>query len=1174
MRGFLILLIILLIPVSLLLAQSTNTVALSKPAGTGKTYAVVVGISKYESTGIPQLEFAHKDAIFFADYLKSKAGGSVPEENIRLLVNESATYAAIYDALDWLLATCQKDDLVYFYFSGHGDQENTTIYNLGFLLSYNTPRTNYINSAVRIEDLNNIANTLSVKINAKVVLITDACHSGQLAGSDFRGTFLVGDQLRTVQNKEIRITSCAPNQLSAEDEGWGGGRGVFSFYLVNGLEGLADNDHDKFVTVSEIKNYLDSSLAADALLAQKAMKQSPVIKGNNTFKLAAVDNVSLTALENKAAGKLIVQSAAPMLAPLPVQPQTYFFNLLQKINAEEQLDFTALNKLSKEQIPFACLQMLTDSAKKALAHAYTHNDSLTLNNNIEKLGLLEKTLHENNDALNRFNNKLAVVLSDRGQEIINLYLEGDAAELERRYYYNSKSNGYDVYPQMFSVALKLTDPNNYLYQLLQVKLHYFSGIAARLKIPTVENPQPLIDTAMAEQKRAFKLEENAAYIQNELAVLSFINKDLAAAEKYFVRATQIAPQWVIAWSNLGSLYTATENFPKATSAIATAVSLKPDFQGCYISSGLLSEAKTNLLFAEENYRKSIYLNSRNYLPFERLGYVYMNTTQYERADSFFYEADKRKKGFHFKDHLDPYVSVLPMILMPPVLRCPIDTMDIGKDDVLGRFVWGLRSYEAGDTANAERKFKEVIALDKSNPLAFHYLGRILYFQKRWEEAAIIFDLAIKYYLGDSAFNRYCDSAGKRLRTTKSKDCIISDFRGDIYDKIQDHFFAGRMYDRWNHYNEAEAHYRTIIDMNPQYIDGYYLLWTMLEKMGRYKDAENIVIGYFTNDKFRGARELNQFYKRMLNRYPDSGDWYYKSGLFLYHLCAEDPEGYQDDKKKTMADTHIERYFIAMGDPTRPGIVVPSDETANMPGILESYNYSNNIIYPRTEGIAYLKMADSLLQQDDDAVADINYKIGDLLVWQGVAQDAVSYYKKSVDLKPDNANTRLKLVDICDTIYQFSNALDQLDSLSRRHEINFDKQVLLAKYYIHESRFAEAAVLLKDAQQIHPYKIAAITDLNGRLRLLSKQPKQALVYYTNYLAMNPADASTMYTIARINAQAGNSSDAWKWLEMAMNHGFRYGWVLQFDTVWDSYRKQPKWSDLQKSFPAKTYKNQES
>ncbi|HTE13195.1 MAG TPA: caspase family protein, partial [Chitinophagaceae bacterium] len=140
--------LILFIPGASLLAQANNNVAVNKPAG-ANTYAIVVGISKYESAGIPQLEYAHKDALFFADYLKSKAGGSVPEENIRLLVNDSATYAAIYDALDWLLTTCHKDDLVYFYFSGHGDMENSTIYNLGFLLSYNTPRTNYINNALR-----------------------------------------------------------------------------------------------------------------------------------------------------------------------------------------------------------------------------------------------------------------------------------------------------------------------------------------------------------------------------------------------------------------------------------------------------------------------------------------------------------------------------------------------------------------------------------------------------------------------------------------------------------------------------------------------------------------------------------------------------------------------------------------------------------------------------------------------------------------------------------------------------------------------------------------------------------------------------------------------------------------------------------------------------------------
>jgi len=212
---------------SSLLSQNAQGVNRSL-ATSGKTYAVIVGISKYEKI-TTQLEYADRDAIIFSHYLRSKAGGAVPDENIRLLTNEKATSDAIIDALNWVLRVCQKDDLVFFYFSGHGDQENITIYKLGFLLCYNTPRENYINQAIRLEDLNHIANTLSIDRKAKVILITDACHSGTLAGNNFRGNMLVGDQLRTVKGSETRITSCGPDQLSNEDEGWGGGRGVFSY---------------------------------------------------------------------------------------------------------------------------------------------------------------------------------------------------------------------------------------------------------------------------------------------------------------------------------------------------------------------------------------------------------------------------------------------------------------------------------------------------------------------------------------------------------------------------------------------------------------------------------------------------------------------------------------------------------------------------------------------------------------------------------------------------------------------------------------------------------------------------------------------------------------------------------------------------------------------------------
>lgn len=90
---------------------------------TTKTYAVVIGIASYENKNIRQLVYSDKDAQLFAQWLQSSSGGNVPLSNIRILLNEQATIAAIYNALDWLKEQCNEGDEVYFYFSGHGDVE-------------------------------------------------------------------------------------------------------------------------------------------------------------------------------------------------------------------------------------------------------------------------------------------------------------------------------------------------------------------------------------------------------------------------------------------------------------------------------------------------------------------------------------------------------------------------------------------------------------------------------------------------------------------------------------------------------------------------------------------------------------------------------------------------------------------------------------------------------------------------------------------------------------------------------------------------------------------------------------------------------------------------------------------------------------------------------------------
>ncbi|MFZ1785813.1 MAG: caspase family protein [Ferruginibacter sp.] len=215
--------IVLVFCSKLIFAQQTNT------ASSGNTYALVIGIAKYLDPDIPQLQFSNQDAEVFAEFLQSKAGGYVPKENIRLLVDSFATTGSVYNAIYWLKNSCKKNDKVYIYFSGHGDLENITMYKNGFLICYDSPQFNYVRLALSIDYLNDMANTLSVENEANVILITDACHSGKLTDKRFKGNFLAAEQLRKVKSKEIRITSSSADELSNEKADWGGGRGVFSY---------------------------------------------------------------------------------------------------------------------------------------------------------------------------------------------------------------------------------------------------------------------------------------------------------------------------------------------------------------------------------------------------------------------------------------------------------------------------------------------------------------------------------------------------------------------------------------------------------------------------------------------------------------------------------------------------------------------------------------------------------------------------------------------------------------------------------------------------------------------------------------------------------------------------------------------------------------------------------
>lgn len=1140
----------------------------------GNTFAIVIGVSQYEDASIPALQFAERDAMAFADYLQSKAGGFVPSSNISLLIGKKATLAAVDMAMNRIMEIAETDDVVYFYFAGHGDIENNNVARLGYLLTYNTPPSNYRNNAVRLEDLNNFAHTLSVNKKAKVVLITDACHSGKLAGNNIRGNFLVGNQLRTSIANEIRITSCAPDQLSNESEAWGGGRGVFSYYLVNGLIGFADKEKDGYVRLGEIKQYVDSSIAADPVLTANNKKQTPVIPINNVttnFVLSFADQSQMNS--EPTAGRIMPVAAAPVQQGDIMSPDELINRLISNLN---QLDISRIKGLElllssgADDLPVAFIKLYKKVVESDTITQYGRPKAV---DSIE-LKHLDKTIEallSSIDYKELFKKELVLLLHTQTQQVINDYLNGSEAELERRRYYNAGSNGYDAYPVMLQLAMKLTDKDHFLYRAMEVNRYYFEGVSLLLKIPLTPDPAPLIEKALQLELKALQLEKEAACIYNILGVIYLYKNDLLKAEYYFLNAKERSPQWAIPYSNLMSLYIQKKLYGKATLMYDTAFQIQPGLQNLFINRGFMVEQQGNLLLAEELQRKSIVLNSRHYYPFERLGYIYNKTTNYALADSFFYEADVRKRGYHLLPFSSKVVAPVFNVVEAPFVACSFDENIIRSDDVLAQFAAGMKYYRLQNWAKADSFWRNVIALDVYNPLVFHWLGKMQWEQKDIRAAEVMLNFATDYFLNQKDLIAYADSLKQFSSYSPEANCYYSIFMGAQYNIREDHYYLADIYERRNNYEAAAAHYRTLISIEPGFIGPYKKLMQLYEKIGRYTDAESIMLEYKIQNKEVAEKELNALYQRILKQLPEDGSWFLKAGNFYYNYVKNSDKNFKFDRKRIFPDETVVEYEIEENMTPPPGV---------MPEVLlgtgESLFFAGAILTPITDGIRTLQTADSLMGNNLDLSADVNDKIGDLYLWQGLPTFAAVHYQKSVDMLDINTSVRNKLIDVYDLLYQFTNAGINLDTLNARNELTFEKLLLQLKYNIHAGKFNDALGYLLQAQALDPYTSPDVVDLNGRLHLLSGKYKEALTIYKELLEVLPADSCIMYSISRIYALQKNRSKAMVWLNKAVNAGFNYGWVLQFDPAMESIRKNSAYKALMKQKmkeyppPSNTYK----
>jgi len=273
------------------ITQAARTVTRTPPAVAGtqqkkaQRYAVIIGVGGYEHEDIPALKFAEHDAQALADLLIGKAG--YPKDNVTLLTDATPNKPTLQNISVALgsLRRATADDAVLIYFSGRGGRETDASGKerdglAKYLIARDTEPDSLFSTALRWSDFEE---RILPRIRAgRLVMLFDADFSGNGAGRSYskqttRAAGVSAEFLERLARAtgRVLITASSGNESALDAPDFR--HGVFTHFVLQGLEGAADRDRDGFVTVSELYTFVQGKVGEHARRA--GTRQTPVLEG-------------------------------------------------------------------------------------------------------------------------------------------------------------------------------------------------------------------------------------------------------------------------------------------------------------------------------------------------------------------------------------------------------------------------------------------------------------------------------------------------------------------------------------------------------------------------------------------------------------------------------------------------------------------------------------------------------------------------------------------------------------------------------------------------------------------------------------------------------------------------------------------------------------------------------
>lgn len=217
-------------------------------------WILAIGVNEYHDPLLRSLQFAGSDALELVTVLTKQQGqlfNQVHSLTISDYSEVKPTFANIIDHLSYLGRAGEKD-VVLLFLAGHGlNDERGDFYFLPSDAGFTKEGSIRRSTAISWREIQ-----AALELPGKKLIFADTCHSEGIGGKQTRAVDTDRLVKELQQANAVIFTSSRGTELSQEHAKWGGGHGVFTFAMLEGLTGKADLIKDGQITMKELDTYV------------------------------------------------------------------------------------------------------------------------------------------------------------------------------------------------------------------------------------------------------------------------------------------------------------------------------------------------------------------------------------------------------------------------------------------------------------------------------------------------------------------------------------------------------------------------------------------------------------------------------------------------------------------------------------------------------------------------------------------------------------------------------------------------------------------------------------------------------------------------------------------------------------------------------------------------------